>query len=662
METQEPEPSRVPWQFEWKRPQWQEVEQNHEGEASSSAVEGTCLCMVSALVAAEEVPGYNAGENENANFLLNVTVVSSPFCVDTPGAGDLLVLEIVHQPSGATARDEDEAGGGGGEDTEKPKKLLMKVLRWPGVALQQDPKSEADAGPNKSWRHNLPVWLGGIPKNQLSQGKNTVGVVSVCLCRRKNGENEQQKALDALDTMTFLSLGMGPEVQTSNVTTTPKNDNDSTRSSEEDQPAPELILTCLCSDGHVHLYSPWSLLQLSETKKQVEDRGDAFANSMSSFLLGDYVFEQLQSSIWPLSQPEETLQLTVPMPRPGKKSTKEGSNIAGDTAFENSEEDSVGLSLWDRSVWDPQVDPFTAIYRTVDNTPTHCISAFEYIVIAGRGRRVRMVKASTAQGGFLTVLSLQHFSEVRTLFLPFAPRNISPFVWGGMQFLFVVGNQGVAVAIRIDISVYNSVILGQAPSLATAMQDPNDPIIPTVSSDHSLLSYQSSNSQTHNPERKKPNKMARCFVHRFQILPIQLPETISDETEALSIAMATIFGSSPLCSPPSMVMVSNNSQKQVLVVKSKLESVNFARHTNSPSHRLFRGYRRSRSRKILAITTSQEPRHVARIRPSPTDSDIDTDAKEEIADKTWCHLGQVCCAWECKWSHCTILSIFSCDY
>lgn len=668
--------------------------------------------MASALVALEELPEdlvVASSEGEPSSYVLTVTVVSSPFSVETPACGDLLVLEMVRQAgpidASGTAETQEERGeqeGEGGldeqekgeekdeeggrqggnpegkeekkdesqktetsEEVAKPVRIFMKVLRWPGVALQKDLQKEEEDTPGGFWGNNLPTWLGGTPQNKPSQRENTVGVVSACLCRRRVGEDEKKKAaaLNALDTMTFLSLGIDPELQANTVAALAPKDSHttSTGGNEEDQSdlqasTPELLLACLCSDGHIHVYSPWKLLQLSESsakKSKVDDR-DAFANGMSSFLLGDYIFQQLQSSIWPLSQPEASVKLTVPLPKPGQQSKREDKNDADNSESSSSPSDkegeASGLSLWDRSVWDPQVDPFTAIYRTADNVPTHCISAFEYVAIAGRGRRAQARAAKSkqsAQGGFVTLLSLQHFAEIRTLFLPFVPKTVSPFAWGGMQFLFVIGDQGVAVAIRIDISVHNTVICGEAPSPAKDTQDPSEPIIPTVSSDQSLVSHQSSSSH-HNPERKKTKK-ARCVVHRFQILPIVLPETISDETEAMSVARATLFGSSAFCSPPGIVMVSDyNAQKQVLVLQSKLEAVDYIRAaSNSAIHRLFRGYRRSRIRKLLAITTSNKSRHVARIQPIELKAEQVSGSEEALirskqANK-WCHLGQGWC-------------------
>ena len=675
---------------------------------SNDEVEGTCLCVASAQVSHEEVPDLDdrydgedepdaAGDSQQrqqqqqwSSLVLTVTVVSSPFSTAVPSStqeessvggstsshkssssstissrssGDLLVLEILRQP-GPTGRDHDDPAQQDDEDgsdakpqahsqpEQAPQRLFTKVLRWPGVALGAENNDNDNDENSKNWRHHLPIWLGGIPSSSQasSSREQTVGVVAACLCRRLvEGDQQQAAALDALDTMTFLSLGMDPEVRTNKESSSPlelPGENGSRRDDEEEEtipsPLPELVLACLCSDGSVHVYSPWKLLQLPSAKTEEEKQEDVFANSMSTFLLGAYVFEQLQSNIWPLSQPEATVKLTVPL-------RKHGQVAAGTLETRDSPDDeerkSEGVSFWDRSVWDPTVDPFTAIYRTEGNVPTHCVAAFEYIVIAGRGKRVKRGRDKTGgsakEGGFITLLSLRHYAEIRTLFLPFVPTNLSPFAWGGMQFVFVFGGKGVAIAIRVDISISNSIICGEAPSVV-ALNDPQNPLFPTVSSDQSLLSHQSNRSKT--PERKKQKK-SRCILHRFQILPIVLPDTVAEDTEALSVAMSTLFGSSPFSSPPRLAMVYRNPTQKVVVMQRALESIDYYRHTSSsPSFQLFRGYRRSRDRRILAIGTSHEPRHIATISPSVESCSVE-EAREEVAPATnseWCHLGQVC--------------------
>ncbi|CAB9515085.1 expressed unknown protein [Seminavis robusta] len=677
----------APWQYHWKRPRWQAVDDltpdEKDHKKKQDGIEGTCLCMTSALVAEEEVPDYQEDNNSgrghsNPSWMLNVNVVASPFCsvdpihettestttVDvTPKSGDLLVLELVKQPGPTKEKDEKNE-----EESKESKAALQaeqqqqppsphqqfrKVLRWPGVALQSDNVKDEDDeestqsnSSRKSWRSNLPGWLGGTPKSRSSS--RTVGIVAACLCRRQVDNQQKAAALDALDTMTFLSLGM--DASEAPQYSRPSEGGESTRDPEEGEqdlelPLPELLLVCLCSDGSVHVYSPWKLLQLPATQNKEKEQEDLFANSMSTFLLGDYVLEQLQSSIWPLSQPEATIMLTMPLRKPGKKeSPVSDSTSTSGSNRENQDnvEDGTGISLWDRNLWDPTVEPFTAIYRTEDNVPTHCVSAFEYVAIAGRGKRVQRGRdKAPVEGGFITLLSLRHYSEVRTLFLPFVPKHVSPFVWGAMQFLYVIGGKGVAIAIRIDMSVANTVICGGAPS---AMQDGNQPMMPTVSSDQSLLSQQSSNSLHKN--RDQPRKV-RCVVHRFQILPILLPETIDDETEALSVATSFLFGSSPFASPPRLALVSpQNSQNQILAQQRTLEAVDFVRPAlvnSSASTKLFRGYRRSRHRKMLAIGTSLEQRHVARVPCAVTAAASVGSTVDCWANDPWCHVGQGWC-------------------
>ena len=686
-------------------------------QPSSANVEGICLCVASAHVSHDEVPDFDVEtdspctsqqQQQSSSLVLTVSVVSSPFCTTalpersasgdetasqqgaasssastnsihtTPTSsksGDLLVLEILRQPGplDKDKKDDDDDEEDASEEkaidnqteAEVPQRLFVKVLRWPGVALQEGVNEERD-----SWRHHLPNWLGGISKSSSQDNppvprEQSVGVVAACLCRRLvEGENNNQEkaaaALDALDTMTLLSLGMDPEIGKESSPASPleqsidepstARDNEDENSTPETAVPPDLVLACLTSDGSVHVYSPWKLLQLASAKTNEEiGEEDVFANSMSSFLLGDFLLEQLQSNIWPLSQPEASVKLTVPMRKlkghrdtPSSSDTNANNNASDEEENPNSNSKSQGVSFWDRSVWDPTVDPFTTIYRTESNIPTHCISAFEYIVIAGRGKRVTREnqkhsgKRVAKEGGFMTLLSLRHYSEVRTLFLPFVPTNLSPFVWGGMQFLFVFGSKGVVIAVRVDISINNSVICGEAPNLVPQI-DPNESLFPTVSSEQSLQSARGSRTS----EQEKQKK-ARCTLHRFQILPIVLPDTIAEDAGALSVAMSNLFGSSTFTSPPRLAIVCQNQSQNLIVMQRALESVDYHRYNSrAPSFQLFRSYRRSRDRRILAIRTSHESRHTASI-PPPSTAKETTEGLAPTPERQWCHLGQVC--------------------
>jgi hypothetical protein len=60
-------------------------------------------------------------------------------------------------------------------------------------------------------------------------------------------------------------------------------------------------------------------------------------------------------------------------------------------------------------------------------------------------------------GGFVSFVSLRHYSESRTVFLPFRPKSMSPVVWDNKHFVVVLGEDPSqssssprAVAIRVD--------------------------------------------------------------------------------------------------------------------------------------------------------------------------------------------------------------------
>jgi len=676
-----------------------------EGEGEEE--EGTALCVASAHVVLDEIKGLETSllqsqqeQQRESSLVLTVTVLASPFSIavsspsSTPIAnaggssdatlstissggdtysksGDLLVLEILEQPgsnSSTTAdpsnlkKDSEDAESIDSQSDPVPRRLFTKTLRWPGVALQVylQQQQTSDEEESQSWRHFLPGWLGGLPRNteksQTASQMETVGVVAACLCRRLLEEDTIHA--EAFDAMTFLSFGTDPGLQGTSGTqeTSPTKDDTSTAGEGVPQneadatlpSRPELLLACLCSDGSVHVYSPWKLLQFELTKTEQQKQQDVFANSMSAFLLGQYIFEQLQNNIWPLSQPEASVQLTVPIRKRGSNriAVEDGSgNTSDDFASEKSS------PFWNRAAWDPSVDPFTAIYRTEQNIPTHCIAAFDYIVVAGRGKRLRRKTRNTTgrvfkEGGFMTILSLRQYCEVRTLFLPFIPTNLSPFAWGGMQFIFVFGDKGIAVAIRIDFSMRNSVVCGEAPNLDGSSSTGGEHSFPSVASNMSLHSQHSKFGQPH--ERKR--KMPCCELYRFQILPIVLPDDIlTEDTKAVSAAMITLFGSTPFASPPTLAMVCDNTtQKSVVVLQRTLESVDFYRQSSvSPTIQLFKGYRRSRHSKILAIATSHESKHTAKLSLDINGaSGTDNKVKDEVAagcTSKWCHVGQGWC-------------------
>ena len=253
-------------------------------------------------------------------------------------------------------------------------------------------------------------------------------------------------------------------------------------------------------------------------------------------------------------------------------------------------------------MWNPSTDGASFLFRTKDNVPRLVVSALDCLCVAGTGRRVRRrrthhggvakrdamddVVAAVAdggpcpqlklfaglgggeagaargllspalaadpnlqqpqRGGFVTFISLRTYSEIRTVYLPFEPVNISPFVWGGMTFLFVMGKENY-VAIRMDSSQVDTVRLDEAPSLFVNSPDENESQVGP------------GGVAQENPE---------IVVRRFQILPLLVPELDSQ------IVPSKVVGSSPLTSPPSMVLLMlDNIRGQLSAVERSLEAV-----------------------------------------------------------------------------------------
>ena len=123
------------------------------------------------------------------------------------------------------------------------------------------------------------------------------------------------------------------------------------------------------------------------------------------------------------------------------------------------------------------------------------------------------VLASTP-GGFVTFVSLRHYSETRTVYLTLVPTHMSYMIWQNMEFVVILDNEhsSQAVAIRIDASSYNDPF---ADVEEEAFVDGN-PI--------------------HNKDR--------YFIRRFQVLPIDIPQG--------ELSPRLLCGSSPHVSPPAL--------------------------------------------------------------------------------------------------------------
>jgi hypothetical protein len=230
-----------------------------------------------------------------------------------------------------------------------------------------------------------------------------------------------------------------------------------------------------------------------------------------------------------------------------------------------------------------------------------------------------------AVGGFVTLVSLYNYSEIRTLFLPFVPERLSPVVWGDMTFLLVIPTKGRSsrtssrhrypyrpVAIRIDSQPNDGIICcGQVPFLVSNM---------TNSFNEELSSKRSSNE----PEQQF------CSIPRFKLVPILLPQ------EEVYAAL-DLIGSSPDTFPPAMAVMQTRtrSNSEGEVAEELLVSMHTWEAIDIIPKQLVDVYLRTSPDSVIpAIITQHPSSHVARI---PVAADHGTSER----CRAWCLLGQV---------------------
>ena len=545
----------------------------------------SALCVTAALVDPFEVNRLST-----TPLLFTVTLYS-----DDGSLGHRMLLRLFEPPS---------------------KELQSRELRWPGSMLG------------------------------VNQGG---GVVSIELCR-KSRKSKSLTTADALDVIQLMSLGIGNAISiqmgdesTEEVEAVVH----SSGSQDADAPEPtELILACLTSNGHVHLYAALDLLKPILVDVDAEHE---FGFGMARLLLGTDIFQRVQESLYPLSQPCGTVQLSVPLQR---KEPRKPSFVLPFFSHQKKEE-GAEIHVWDESFWNSTVERSTAIHRTLNNIPTGMVSAFQYVVIFGRGSRIRRIRKkqqrgvvvveglealqdndaestndqwwqgepeakgdapllddqepwwktgvdedevveATETGGFVTFVDLHHASEARTLYLPFAPKALYPLCWGNLTFVVVLADESLApercanaIAIRVDTSRKIFFDCGASPT------SPAEEEMEMISADGRLI--------------KKP----ACEVRRFSLIPITLP--VDDHLTSTTIR--TMTASSLLSSPPSIELLytsltgDNEGLCDVAMTLNYLHCFDSMESIDLPSYPHYA----NNSSSIPVIRTRQSVRNAARL-------------------------------------------------
>ena len=533
-----------PWQYEWKRPRWSTVKSN-EGNPRSD-VPGVPLSVTSAQLSPSE--RLFLGINRGDELVLSITLFNS-FQHDQ--RGDVLLLELIQHTNESLTCIKD------------------RILHWPGLTMTKQ------------------------------------SVLSIALSRRPPPQ-VSTTAIDALDVINRMSLGGLTSIKPQYETSVAK------QLIAEQHEA--LILSCLTTDGQVYFYEPLNFLKAD---KEIEDK---IGMGLADLLLGVTLHRHIKESIFPLSQPFALTSLSVSLHNTAKPADTTLSDESRVRMIASKMKESPNAKkVWDATMWDANVEPSSTIYRTVDNQAFLVEPVFEYLAVVGRGRKVnRSVRVLSKKvesmstlsqddteraedgnheskheyleiGGFITFLSMTHFSETRTVYLPFSPKAVYPVTWGEMYFVLVLEEAGPrTIAIRVDSNQLYSVPCGRFPVV-------------------------------HEENTRETEILPMCPIIRFHSIPVVLP--VEDQLSLTTVQ--TKAASSVQTTPPSIALMHASRN-------SSLADVAISLHTLD-SFDLADGFHNTKGVLSVVIRTKEKSGHTARIPKQVPASAL---------KHSWCRIGQ----------------------
>jgi hypothetical protein len=130
--------------------------------------------------------------------------------------------------------------------------------------------------------------------------------------------------------------------------------------------------------------------------------------------------------------------------------------------FEDTESE-VRPSEWSRlNDFDASIDYTSLPYRTLQRSNVitgTCITSNTdnpFLVICGKGIHSSISRNHRTPrfrlGGFVTFISLRHYNETRTIYVPFAAEQIQPMAWNGFHYVVVLGKKGNVCQKEADVS------------------------------------------------------------------------------------------------------------------------------------------------------------------------------------------------------------------
>lgn len=527
-----------------------------------------------------------------------------------------------------------------------------------------------------------------------NQQQNDTGLVACALSRRLMQSNEQSAQQDAVKLLQRLGLEDVSTKTTSTVAARLPTDDGNNDNHHAQQPDAELLLACLTNTGKVHFYRPLDWISLTKSKSDndndnssnIKSPEDHLQDTLESLFLGSDLLASIKKAILPLSQPIHTVSLDIGnipkrnrqhswwrqgeslMTQQGEDDETDNEQDDAQNTAENSGDDNLSLTrlpIWDPSVWNTSIDlPSTRYFETKRHTniPTHCVTAFGHVVVVGRGKKKRKERhrlvdrdqkkrtttssaassnansytattvttntnqtnqlASRSNGGFVIFISLHNLAEERIVYLPFVPRDVAPLLWKGIEFLLVLGTTAEqALVIRMDEHVedHASFACGHPPVHPSAEERQSTEDAPTVSS-------------TINTDA------AKVAIHRFQMMPVQLPNA-QDLTPLL-------LPSPMYIDPPAVAFVIvNNHEEHVSVLQRLFKAVDLVPRDSVATEALFESYHsmfgEMQPGRLPVIQTELSQAHVARV-AVPTAESIE-DVTNNLSSTVWGQMGQGWC-------------------
>ena len=258
-----------------------------------------------------------------------------------------------------------------------------------------------------------------------------------------------------------------------------------TKKKKVTRPLSMCVVTC---DGHVHFFYALRVLLsgTSNTRNTAANAGESknnmdLSHSFEALMFGSKLFAKVNTNVLPLSHPHASVKLSLiecSTSVRGDDNHDQGSDCRDmkssdpfSRRVDHNADVEIGINEDNQNahwsslgLFDASIDPASIHVRTLrrSNTLTgSCMTSDTnnaYLAICGKGvRRIvhrgdngNQQSASRRQvlGGFVTFVSLRHYTESRTIYLPFAPTSIQPVYWSGMHFVALLGEKNSLKAPR----------------------------------------------------------------------------------------------------------------------------------------------------------------------------------------------------------------------